>query len=115
MRAPRRLLPLALLLLAAVTASCRTTPRAEEPRTTVRVDNRGFPDMVIYVLQGAQSVRIGTATGNSSTVLTIPATMVFGLTTMRFRADPIGGNRTPVSQEITIRPGEQVELIIPPS
>jgi hypothetical protein len=28
-------------------------------------------------------------------------------------ADPVGSPRTPVSQEITVRPGDQVTLIIP--
>ena len=31
-----------------------------------------------------------------------------------FLADPIGSNRTPVSDEITVQPGDQVRLVLPP-
>jgi hypothetical protein len=34
---------------------------------------------------------------------------------IRFQADPIGGNRTPFSEEITVSPGETVVLRIPPA
>jgi hypothetical protein len=29
-------------------------------------------------------------------------------------ADPIGGNRTPISEEMTMQPGDIVTLTIPP-
>jgi hypothetical protein len=38
-----------------------------------------------------------------------------GITTLRFFADPIGGNRTPVSEEITVQEGDEVGLRIPPT
>jgi len=40
--------------------------------------------------------------------------LVSGLTPLRFVADPIGGNRASVSQEITVAPGDTVVLMIPP-
>jgi hypothetical protein len=36
------------------------------------------------------------------------------MTPLRFIADPIGGNRASVSQEITVVPGDTVVLTIPP-
>jgi hypothetical protein len=59
-------------------------------------------------------VRIGIASGLRKTGLTIPQGIVFGATSLRFLADPIGGNVTPVSQEITVSEGETVILRIPP-
>jgi hypothetical protein len=32
---------------------------------------------------------------------------------LRFLADPIGGNRAPVSDEIAVEPGDEVTLTIP--
>ncbi|MGQ0537396.1 MAG: hypothetical protein ACT4R6_00495 [Gemmatimonadaceae bacterium] len=82
----------------------------------LQVDNQGFLDMNIFLITtGGARIRLGTATGNSSTTLRIPSTYVFGGTELRFLADPIGSGRTPVSQGITVWPGDTVKLIIPPS
>ena len=80
----------------------------------VEVENQGFNDMVIYAVDGAQRVRLGSVTGHSSRTLTIPRHLVGGGATIRFLADPIGGNRTPVSEEMVVQPGDIVSLTIPP-
>jgi hypothetical protein len=84
--------------------------------TTLVVDNQSFPDMTIYVLEGGRRVRLGLANGNSETRFKLPKYLVrSSITTLRFQADPIGGNRSPVSEEINISPGDEVMLRIPPS
>lgn len=94
----------------------RQGPRGSDPPTMLQVDNQSFLDMNIYLLtSGGARIRLGTATGNSSTTMRIPASYVFGGTEMRFLADPIGSQRTPVSQSITVFPGDNVKLIIPPA
>ena len=85
-----------------------------QPRTTVRVENQGFSDMTVYAIRSGQRVRLGNAPGNTTTTFTIPANLIFGATPLRFLADPIGSNRTPVSDEITVQPGDQVRLVLPP-
>ena len=82
--------------------------------TVLQVDNQGFLDMAVYASRSGQRIRLGTATGNSKTNFTIPPTIVSGLTPLRFVADPIGGRRASVSQEITVAPGDTVVLTIPP-
>ncbi len=82
--------------------------------TVVQVDNQGFLDMNVYAVRSTQRVRLGTAAGNSKTNLTIPRSLIAGLTPLRFVADPIGGSRASVSQEITVAPADTVELTIPP-
>jgi hypothetical protein len=84
------------------------------PPTRLRVENQAFLDMTIYVYRSSQRVRLGTATGNSVTRLTIPGNLIFGATPLRFQADPIGASRAPISQEITVSPGDEVVLTIPP-
>ena len=103
----------------ALAGACRMNndpdPMAEPvPPTHLRVENQAFLDMTIYVYRSSQRVRLGTATGNSVTRLTIPPNLIFGATPLRFMADPIGGNRTPISSEITVAPGDEVVLTIPP-
>lgn len=100
-------------------AACHHGPPKPAPgpeaRTTLKVQNEGFPDMTIYVLRSSgQRIRLGTVTGNTTQVLVIPSYVLTGPTALRFLADPIGGTRSPISQEITVAPGDDVELIIPP-
>jgi hypothetical protein len=80
----------------------------------LQVENRGFADMVIYAVSGSQRVRLGLAHGNSTRAFTIPSSLARGAGPLRFLADPIGGNRTPISEEMVVEPGEIVTLVIPP-
>ena len=89
-----------------------TTVQSEPTRLVV--DNQGFVDMTVYVVRNSQRLRIGTATGNQKTTLTIPRSIMSGITTLRFIADPIGGSRPSVSEEISVVPGDTVGLLIPP-
>ena len=108
------------LALAAVFASlgCRTGRVHNEDegpvRTTIEVQNEDFNDMTVYVLVNGSRTRLGIAPGNKTTVLTIPEYLLNGVPSMRFVADPIGGNRTPVSEEVNVNPGDQLEMIIRP-
>ena len=102
------------LALAACGGSKSNSAPNPQPRTTIRVENQGFADMTIYAIRSGQRVRLGIATGNQTTVFTIPSNLIFGATPLRFLADPIGGSGTPVSDEITVQPGDEVRLVIPP-
>jgi hypothetical protein len=100
-------------------AACGGNPRpaqaGEEARTTVRVENQSSLDMNIYVIRsGGQRVRLGTATAHLTSRFTIPDNLIFGITPLRFLADPIGSSRTPISNEISVTPGDEVVLTIPP-
>ena len=85
-----------------------------ESAAMLQVENRGFADMVIYAISGAQRVRLGIATGNSTKSFTIPSSLIRGSGPLRFLADPIGGRRTPISEDIVVQPGDIVTLTIPP-
>ena len=80
----------------------------------LRVDNQSVADMTIYALRGSEKIRLGLATGVKVSMLTIPSYLIFSATSLRFLADPIGSSRTPVSDEITVSPGDVVTLTIPP-
>jgi hypothetical protein len=106
------------IVLAAVPACStlsRSAPTVDQGQPTiVQVDNMGFQDMDVYAVNAGQRMRLGLAPGSSKTNLTIPASLVNGLTSLRFVADPIGGRRASVSQEITVAPGDTVVMQIPP-
>ncbi len=106
-------------VLCAIIAACaslgKQIPVDKTQETAVVVDNRSVLDMNMYIIRsGGQRLRIGTAQGLSKTRLVIPRGIVLGSTTVRFLADPIGGNRGPVSEEISMDVGDEVGLAIPP-
>jgi hypothetical protein len=103
------------VVLSACARSADPEARPVEPPTTVLVENRSWSQQTIYVVRGAQRMRLGQVSAASSRTFVIPRTLLFGATALRFIADPLGGNQLPVSQEITVIPGDQVRLMIPPS
>jgi hypothetical protein len=78
------------------------------------VDNQGFLDMTIYVLEGSARRRLGTATGGTRSRILIPPSVIGNGRDLQFLADPIGGRRNSVSQRIFVTPGEEVRLTILP-
>ena len=109
----------ALAAMCITLAVCSRNPRpssgSAQEKTMLRVENQGFSDMTIYVLQGGQRIRLGLAVGNSTSVFRIPDYLLGAGNALRFLADPVGSRRTPVSDEISVHPGDQVTLTIPPS
>jgi hypothetical protein len=107
---------IALLLALGATVACKRSgaPAPRPEATALYVDNRGYPDMVIYAIDGGRRQRLGTAVGNSTTKLTIPASLIGLGRDLQLLADPIGGSRSSVSDRLFVRPGEEVRLIIPP-
>jgi hypothetical protein len=108
-----RLISVLLAALACGGRSNETSPSPNNP-AVVQVENQGFADMVIYAVNGGQRIRLGLATGNTRKSLTLPGYLVRSGGPIRFLADPVGGNRTPVSEEMTVQPGDVVTLTIPP-
>jgi len=107
----RRLAFVSFALLAAC-GPHRNVPRL--PDRIVIVDNQGFADMTVYVVEGTFRQRLGIATGASVTRLTLPRRMSSGVRRLQFICNPIGGSRTTVSQDITSGPGDTITLTIPP-
>ena len=114
----RRTLHLTVLLgLSLALAGCASrrsdpTNTTAQEETLLVVKNDSYLDHNIYLLQGLQRIRMGTARGLATTRLTIPRQYVFGVSALQFLADPIGGNVTPVSERINVSPGDEVQLVI---
>ncbi|HEY7636427.1 MAG TPA: hypothetical protein VH763_12815 [Gemmatimonadales bacterium] len=102
-----------------VVASCHARKPAAaagpEAGATLTVENQGFTDMTIYAVSGTTGrVRLGQVTGNTTQRLSVPGYLVQSGGTLRFVADPIGGSRRPVSDELLVSPGDSLTLTIPP-
>jgi hypothetical protein len=114
MKQPTLIAAILALTLSACNAMARGSGSAQNAPAAIRVENQGFSDMTVYALRSAQRVRLGLAPGHASTVFTVPSVLMTGVTPLRFIADPIGGARPSVSEEITVAPGDSVTLTIPP-
>ena len=114
--APSRFIPVVAALLLGVGCTSSGANRQPSPRAEafVRVENRSMLDMTIYVIRSSERRRLGLVNALSTQTLRIPSVLVEGAGILRFQADPIGGSRTPVSQEIMVSDGDVVTLIIPP-
>lgn len=106
-------LTLALLLAACVQAAPGASADPSRAGATLVVENQSTLEMTVYAIRGAARVRLGQARALNTTTFRIPPDLVSGQA-LRFLADPIGSNRTPVSEEISVWPGETIEIRIPP-
>lgn len=102
------------LALAGCSQSEGDFTRPSQPRTTVEVENRSFNQVTIYVYRGSERARLGQVSGSSTQTFTIPERMLFGISTLRFVADPLAGSGSPTSHEVAVTPGDQLRLTIPP-
>jgi hypothetical protein len=106
---------LLVLILAACSGMRHGSGSADQTSpAAIRVDNQSFADVTVYAARNSQRVRLGLAPGHASTVFTVPMVLMNGTTQLRFIADPIGGARPSVSEEISVAPGDSVTLTIPP-
>lgn len=108
-----------LMALVTVVPGCGGGPPAAPPapdaEAALTVENLGFADVTVYAISAAGArVRLGHVNGHSTQRLSLPVHLVRGGERLRFFADPIGGSRGPVSQELYVAPGEEVTLTIPP-
>jgi hypothetical protein len=85
-----------------------------DARTRVKVVNQALQDMTIYVVtENGQQIRLGLANATSSSTFDIPSSLIYsGMTVLQFLAVPIAGSRTPFSQQLTVEPGDLVQLTI---
>lgn len=115
MRGHMRIMLIALLALGTAFCSRRAGPDVAEPagETTLIVENHSTLQVTVYVLRNSQRVRLGIATGLTTTRLRIPDNILFGPTPLRFELDPLASRQTPITEQITVVPGETVTLRVP--
>jgi hypothetical protein len=106
---------LGIVLAAGACSGNRASQSSPDAPAVLEVQNDGTMDMNIFVYaRGGNRNRLGTAIAHRTSHFTIPQRLMFGLTAMQFQADPIGAGARPISQEITVVPGDTVVMHIPP-
>ena len=109
---------LLLLLVAACAGNRRPGTPSDETastRTTVRIENQGWSQAVIYIDHLSQRVRLGEVEAHSTRTFTIPPDVIGVGRNVRFIADPIGSNRTAQSFDLQVVQGDELHLTIPPT
>jgi hypothetical protein len=115
MRAPAA--PVLVLLAVAGLACHRPAAGPVNPRAevAVTVENQNFLDMDVFLIRGGQRVRLGMVPGLSSRILMVRPELIGYGTEVQFELHPIGGRGNPLSETISVRPGDVIHLTIPPS
>jgi len=107
-----------LLALAMLSGACGHGARSGMPEplpvTTLRVRNQNFLDMDVFVLRYGQRIRLGMVTGLSTQLFTLRDDIVRSSPELRFELHPIGGRGNPRTETISVQPGDELELTIPP-
>ncbi len=101
-----------VIFLVSCTSTHKETGLRSTVKTRVEVENQKFLDVTVFVLRGSQRIRLGTVPALTTRSFVIPENLVVNVKELRFLADPIGSRETPVSEEIAVRPGETLELVI---
>ena len=87
------------------------TPQAE---TALKVENQNFLDMDVYVRRQGQRIRVGTVPGLTTQTFMLRPDIVGNVSELQFEMHPIGARQNPISERITVHPGDVIELTIPP-
>lgn len=90
----------------------RTATR-EEPALvadiTLSVTNHNFLDVVVYVLHDGQRTRVGTVTGSSTQVFTLPRRLLGQGGEIQLYGDPIGSEDYALTELLLVHPGQYIE------
>src|SRR5437879_11868665 len=106
-----RVFPLLLFTLAA--AACHrgaVAPINPQAEVAVSVDNQNFADMNVFLIRGGQRIRLGTVPGISTRILMVRPELIGYGTDVRFELHPIGGRGNPLTETISVRPGDVIHL-----
>jgi hypothetical protein len=102
----------ALMLGACAPAVQQSAGQHTNPQASVAVRNDNWLDITVYLVRGAQRVRLGSVPSMSNAEFRIPQQYVLGVSDVTFQADPIGSHETYTSPPIQVYEGARVQLKI---
>jgi hypothetical protein len=107
---------LSLSVLAGACASNRSSDvgPAGAGGATVHIENQAAYDMDIYVHRQDGPVRLGFAPSKQTTRFTLAPGLITGSGVIRFTARPALGGDAVTSDALSVRPGDDLNWVIPP-
>jgi hypothetical protein len=106
-----RVLPVWFLWLA-VTSACGSSRHSKESpspgnsEVLLEVENHHWSDIVIYLMNGGQSQRLGMVSGVSTNKFVFPYRQIATGGRVRLRAHPVGGENSFTSEDVVIQSGQ---------
>ena len=79
---------------------------ATQGQVTVQVESHHWSDIVVYLMNGTQSQRLGLVAGLSSAEFVFPYRQVATGGKVRLRAQPVGGQGSFTSEDVVIQSGQ---------
>jgi hypothetical protein len=86
--------------------SAASTTNAE---VSLEVESHHWNDVVIYLMNGSQSQRLGTVPGVSTNHFVFPYRQLASGGKVRLRAHPVGGQGSFTSEDVVIQPGQWIK------
>jgi hypothetical protein len=79
---------------------------------SLEVESHHWNDVVIYLMNGNQSQRLGTVPGVSTEQFFFPYRQLAAGGKVRLRAYPVGGQGSFTSEDVVIQPGQWIKWIL---
>ncbi len=79
---------------------------AAQAEVTVQVESHHWSDIVVYLMNGSQSQRLGLVAGLSSAEFVLPYRQLASGGKVRLRAQPVGGEESFTSEDVVIQIGQ---------
>ena len=99
----------------AATSACgsarhsKESPSPGNSEVLLEFDNHHWSDIVIYLMNGNQSQRLGMVSGVSTNNFVFPYRQIATGGRVRLRADPVGGQGSFTSEDVVIQNGQGIK------
>jgi hypothetical protein len=90
-------------------AAAESQAQASQSAITLQVTNHNYLDIIVYVVHDGQRTRIGTVTGSSAEVFTLPRRLLGQAHEMQLYGDPIGSEEFALTELLFVQPGQYIE------
>ncbi|HEX2217408.1 MAG TPA: hypothetical protein VHG35_01290 [Gemmatimonadales bacterium] len=84
-------------------------PSPATAEVALEVENHGWSDIIIYLVRGTSTDRLGMVGSLSTETFIFPYRELGAGTDVRLRAYPIGGPRSYTSESLLVQPGQWVK------
>lgn len=84
-------------------------PSPADMQVSVEVESHNWSDIVIYLMRGTHSQRLGMVTGLSTIQFAFPYQSLSAGSNLRLRAYPIGGPGSHTSEDLMLQPGQAIK------
>jgi hypothetical protein len=75
----------------------------------VEVENHHWSDVVVYLMNGSQSQRLGMVTGVSTNRFLFPYRQIAAGGRLRLRAHAVGEEGSFISEDVVVQPGQSIK------